>query len=71
MGNGFSGCSFLHRLVIQIRGTLNASIFKYCLVFISCILIVHIYTFGDEPLATRACLYKRIDNTGFLHYNNN
>ena len=40
---------------------------KYYLVFISCILIVYRYTFGDEPLATRACLYKRIDNTGFLH----
>ena len=57
--------------LIQIRGTLNASIFKYCLVFISCILIVYKYTLSDEPLATRACLYKRIDNTGFLHYNKN
>ena len=46
-------------------------LYTYVTVFISCILIVYRYTFGDEPLATRACLYKRIDNTGFLHYNNN
>ena len=58
-------------LLYEVIGILNARIFKYCLVFMSCILIVYKYTFRDEPLATRACLYKRIDNTGFLHYNNN